>query len=165
MPLIAGLQLDCRIADHSCLSSASSQSSIHFRILPAGLLLHEHNCCLLQVSGQARHPLVFTIPGLLALMPLLELRHLQKGTLELYWKHDPSELLWKKENSPGMWRSTLGFITQFSLVSQAAFFYWPLFGSSAVILHCHFNGSENNETRSAKCSFSKPHSMSFTELR
>lgn len=44
-------------------------------------------------------------------------------------------------------------------------FSWPPPSSSAVILHCHFNGTENNETRSAKCPSSEPHTTSFTGLR
>lgn len=44
-------------------------------------------------------------------------------------------------------------------MSGKYFFSWSLSGSSAATLHCHFNGTTNNETRSAKCSSSKliPH--------
>lgn len=52
------------------------------------------------------------------------------------------------------WWSVSGFIEQFSHVRQVFFFSWSLPGSLAAVLHCHFNGTTNNETRSAKCSSS-----------
>ena len=76
------------------------------------------------------------------------------------------EQLWKYRNSLGCFH---GGVSQVSLsdfpVSGKRRFSWPLSGSSAAMLHCHFNGTANNETRSAECSSGDPHTTSFTGLR